>query len=97
MVSNECLVPFKLSSLHLFFPINLGSSKQVTESDAVDVVEVAIKQHTSDLTTKAMSLIALLKLSSRFPSSSEYINALYNFYFNLSFVYFCHALYVFCF
>ncbi|KAG2707450.1 hypothetical protein I3760_05G148600 [Carya illinoinensis] len=45
----------------------------VTESDAVDVVEVAIKHHTSDLTTKAMSLIALLKLSSRFPSSSERI------------------------
>ncbi|XP_041010914.1 AP-1 complex subunit gamma-2-like isoform X4 [Juglans microcarpa x Juglans regia] len=45
----------------------------VTESDAVDVLEVAIKHHTSDLTTKAMSLIALLKLSSRFPSSSERI------------------------
>ncbi|CAN6550688.1 unnamed protein product [Malus baccata var. baccata] len=45
----------------------------VTESDAVDVIEVAIKHHTSDLTTKSMGLIALLKLSSRFPSCSERI------------------------
>ncbi|XP_075657959.1 AP-1 complex subunit gamma-2-like [Castanea sativa] len=45
----------------------------VTESDAVDIIELAIKRHTSDLTTKAMSLIALLKLSSRFPSCSERI------------------------
>ncbi|AES96230.1 putative adaptor protein complex AP-1, gamma subunit [Medicago truncatula] len=45
----------------------------VTESDAVDVVEIAIKRHASDLTTKAMSLAALLKLSSRFPSCSERI------------------------
>ncbi|KAK8582847.1 hypothetical protein V6N13_069615 [Hibiscus sabdariffa] len=45
----------------------------VTESDAVDAVEVAIKHHTSDLTTKAMALIALLKLSSRFPSCSARI------------------------
>jgi hypothetical protein len=44
----------------------------VTESDAVDVVEIAIKRHASDLTTKAMALVALLKLSSRFPSCSEY-------------------------
>ncbi|PKI53941.1 hypothetical protein CRG98_025643, partial [Punica granatum] len=45
----------------------------VTESDAVDVVETAMKRDTSDLTTKAMALIALLKLSSRFPSCSERI------------------------
>ncbi|PON98906.1 Adaptor protein complex AP-1, gamma subunit [Trema orientale] len=45
----------------------------VTESDAVDVAETAIKRHASDLTTKAMALIALLKLSSRFPSCSERI------------------------
>ncbi|KAE8690806.1 AP-1 complex subunit gamma-1 [Hibiscus syriacus] len=45
----------------------------VRESDAVDSVEVAIKHHASDLTTKAMALIALLKLSSRFPSCSERI------------------------
>ncbi|XP_030520887.1 AP-1 complex subunit gamma-2-like [Rhodamnia argentea] len=45
----------------------------VTESDAVDVAEIAIKRQSSDLTTKAMALIALLKLSSRFPSCSERI------------------------
>ncbi|RDX94537.1 AP-1 complex subunit gamma-2 [Mucuna pruriens] len=45
----------------------------VTESDAVDVVEIAIKRHASDLTTKSMALVALLKLSSRFPSCSERI------------------------
>ncbi|KAK7407266.1 hypothetical protein VNO78_09024 [Psophocarpus tetragonolobus] len=45
----------------------------VTESDAVDVVEIAIKRHASDLTTKAMALVALLKHSSRFPSCSERI------------------------
>ncbi|XP_022978311.1 AP-1 complex subunit gamma-2-like isoform X2 [Cucurbita maxima] len=46
----------------------------VTESDAVDVAETAIKRLGSDLTTKAMGMIALLKLSSRFPSCSERIN-----------------------
>ncbi|KAL1317213.1 AP-1 complex subunit gamma-2 isoform X2 [Arachis hypogaea] len=45
----------------------------VTESDAVDVLEIAIKRHESDLTTKAMALVALLKFSSRFPSCSERI------------------------
>ncbi|KAK4261289.1 hypothetical protein QN277_004309 [Acacia crassicarpa] len=45
----------------------------VTESDAVDVVETTIKCHSLDLTTKAMALVALLKLSSRFPSCSERI------------------------
>ncbi|KAL0538982.1 hypothetical protein IC582_023156 [Cucumis melo] len=48
----------------------------VTEADAVDIVETAIKRHDSDLTTKAMAMIALLKLSSRFPSCSERINNL---------------------
>ncbi|GAB2280431.1 hypothetical protein Dimus_015063 [Dionaea muscipula] len=43
----------------------------VTESDAVDVVEIAVKRHNSDLTTRAMCLIALLKLSSRFPACSQ--------------------------
>ncbi|KEH19950.1 AP-1 complex subunit gamma-2 [Medicago truncatula] len=45
----------------------------VTESDAVDVVEHALKRHASDLTTKEMALVALLKLSSRFPSCTERI------------------------
>lgn len=39
----------------------------------MDVIEIAIKHHTSDLTTKAMAMVALLKLSSRFPSCSEYV------------------------
>ncbi|KAF8378312.1 hypothetical protein HHK36_029651 [Tetracentron sinense] len=46
----------------------------VTESDAVDVVEIAIKRHTTNFTTRAVSLIALLKLSSRFPSCSQRIS-----------------------
>ncbi|KAL3511259.1 hypothetical protein ACH5RR_030660 [Cinchona calisaya] len=46
----------------------------VTESDAVDVVETAVKQHSSDLTSRAMCLVTLLKLSSRFPSCSQRIN-----------------------
>ncbi|GAV80825.1 LOW QUALITY PROTEIN: Adaptin_N domain-containing protein/Alpha_adaptinC2 domain-containing protein, partial [Cephalotus follicularis] len=45
----------------------------VTESDAVDVIETAIKRHASDLTTKSMALIGLLKLSSRFSSCSQRI------------------------
>jgi len=44
----------------------------VTESDVVHVVEMALKRHSLDITTKAMTLVALLKLSSRFPSCSEY-------------------------
>ncbi|XP_075089300.1 AP-1 complex subunit gamma-2 isoform X3 [Nicotiana tabacum] len=46
----------------------------VTESDALDVVETSIKSHSCDLITRAMCLIALLKLSSRFPSCSQRIN-----------------------
>ncbi|KAK9052101.1 hypothetical protein SSX86_028729 [Deinandra increscens subsp. villosa] len=53
--------------------LNLEDPITVTENDAVDVVEIAIKRHTSDLTTRAMCLIALLKLSSRFPSCSQRI------------------------
>ncbi|KAI7728835.1 hypothetical protein M8C21_023814 [Ambrosia artemisiifolia] len=50
----------------------------VTENDTVDVIEVAIKHHTSDLTTRAMCLTALLKLSSRFPSCSQRIKDIVN-------------------
>ncbi|KAG6426400.1 hypothetical protein SASPL_110623 [Salvia splendens] len=46
----------------------------VTEAEAVDLVETAIKCHTSDLTTQAMCLVALLKLSSRYPSCAKRIN-----------------------
>lgn len=38
----------------------------------MDVVETAIGRHSSDLTTRSMCLISLLKLSSRFPSCSKY-------------------------
>lgn len=41
----------------------------------MDIIEIAIKRDTLDLTTKAMAFIALLKLSSRFPSCSEYVNS----------------------
>ncbi|XP_043724501.1 AP-1 complex subunit gamma-2-like isoform X3 [Telopea speciosissima] len=51
--------------------LNIEEPITVTESDAVDVLEIAMKRHTSDITTRAMSLIALLKLSSRFPSCSQ--------------------------
>ncbi|KAK4429859.1 AP-1 complex subunit gamma-2 [Sesamum alatum] len=46
----------------------------VTEADAVDVIETGIRCHSSDLTTRAMCLIALLKLSSRYPSCTKRIN-----------------------
>ncbi|CAN4124257.1 unnamed protein product [Withania somnifera] len=46
----------------------------VRECDAVDVVETSFKSHSFDLTTRAMCLIALLKLSSRFPSCSQRIS-----------------------
>ncbi|KAL6566505.1 hypothetical protein OROGR_002120 [Orobanche gracilis] len=46
----------------------------VTESDTMDIVETAIGRHSSDLTTRPMCLIALIKLSSRFPSCSKRIN-----------------------
>ncbi|KAL0336175.1 UNVERIFIED_CONTAM: AP-1 complex subunit gamma-2 [Sesamum radiatum] len=45
----------------------------VTEADAVDVIETAIRRHSSDLTTRAMCLVALLKLSSRYPSCTKYV------------------------
>jgi AP-1 complex subunit gamma-1 len=37
----------------------------------VDAVEVALNRYSADMTTRAMCLVALLKLSSRFPSTSE--------------------------
>ncbi|KAF2541130.1 hypothetical protein F2Q68_00031539 [Brassica cretica] len=49
----------------------------VTESDAVDVFETAVKHHSSDVTTKAMALIALLKISSRFPSWYNHASILF--------------------
>ncbi|KAL6567830.1 hypothetical protein OROGR_001498 [Orobanche gracilis] len=46
----------------------------VTEADAVDVIETASRRHALDLTSQAMYLIALLKLSSRYPSCAKRIN-----------------------
>ncbi|XP_074300275.1 AP-1 complex subunit gamma-2-like [Silene latifolia] len=43
----------------------------VTESDVIDIIEMAIKRHNSDIATNTMCLIALLKLSSRFPPCSQ--------------------------
>lgn len=40
----------------------------VIESDVVQVIEIALKCHVSDVTTQAMSLVALLKLSLHFSS-----------------------------
>ncbi|KAL6912296.1 hypothetical protein ACP4OV_001101 [Aristida adscensionis] len=45
----------------------------VTESDALDAVEVALNRYSADVTARAMCLVALLKLTSRFPSTSERI------------------------
>ncbi|KAM3244897.1 hypothetical protein ACQJBY_056308 [Aegilops geniculata] len=45
----------------------------VTESDAVDAVELGLNRYSPDVTTRSMCLVALLKLSSRFPSMSERI------------------------
>lgn len=44
---------------------------QVTESDAVDVVESVLKDLRVTSTTVAFALTALLKLSSRFPDCAE--------------------------
>ncbi|XP_066339930.1 receptor-like protein 51 isoform X2 [Miscanthus floridulus] len=43
----------------------------VTESDVVDAVEAALQRYSADVTTRAMCLVSLLKLSSRFPPTSE--------------------------
>ncbi|KAJ0638194.1 putative adaptor protein complex AP-1, gamma subunit [Helianthus annuus] len=53
--------------------LDLEEPMTVTENDAVDAIEVASKRHASDLTTRSMCLVALLKLSSRFPSCSQRI------------------------
>ena len=42
---------------------------QVTESDAVDAVEAVLQRYSADVTTRAMCLVSLLKLSSRFPTN----------------------------
>ncbi|KAK1292271.1 AP-1 complex subunit gamma-2 [Acorus calamus] len=56
--------------------LDIEEPMTVTESDAVDVVEISLKRNSSDITTRSMSLISLLKLSSRFPPCSERIREL---------------------
>ena len=46
----------------------MSDSVQVTESDAVDVVERALRDSRSGAVVRAYALTALLKLTSRFPS-----------------------------
>lgn len=58
--------------------LNTEEPVTVKESDVVDVVETATKHHSSDLTTKAMCLIALFKLSCRFPACSQRIKNIIN-------------------
>ncbi|TVU12390.1 hypothetical protein EJB05_46031 [Eragrostis curvula] len=53
--------------------LDLEEPITVTESDAVDAVEAALKRYSADVTTRAMCLVCLLKLSSRFPPTSERI------------------------
>eukprot|EP00252_Welwitschia_mirabilis_P004363 TRINITY_DN1469_c0_g1_i6.p1 TRINITY_DN1469_c0_g1~~TRINITY_DN1469_c0_g1_i6.p1 ORF type:complete len:906 (+),score=208.03 TRINITY_DN1469_c0_g1_i6:268-2985(+) len=48
----------------------------VTESDIVDLLEEILRRTKSDATTRAMALVALLKLSSRFPPCTERIKDL---------------------
>lgn len=74
----------------------------MTESDTVDVVEIALKRQASDLTTKAMALVSLLKLSSRFPSCSEYdmlfqmfVNIYYLLHYTLKWIYFIFPAFAF--
>ncbi|XP_051134314.1 AP-1 complex subunit gamma-2-like [Andrographis paniculata] len=54
--------------------LDVENSLTVTEADAISVVETAIKHHSFDLTTRAMCLVALLKLSGRYPSCARRIN-----------------------
>lgn len=50
---------------------NINLILQVTESDAVDVVESVLHDPGVSETTIAFSLTALLKLTSRFPQCSQ--------------------------
>ena len=46
---------------------------QVTESDVVDIVEKVVKDSRVKSDTHAIALMALLKLSSRFPFCTELV------------------------
>ncbi|XP_049391240.1 AP-1 complex subunit gamma-2-like isoform X2 [Solanum stenotomum] len=69
-----CIGEYGEMIVNNFGRLDIEEPATVTESDAVDVLETSIKIHSCDLTSQAMCLIALLKLSSRFPSCSQRIN-----------------------
>ncbi|KAL3370673.1 hypothetical protein AABB24_007630 [Solanum stoloniferum] len=69
-----CIGEYGEMLVNNFGRLDIEEPATVTESDAVDVLETSIKIHSCDLTSQAMCLIALLKLSSRFPSCSQRIN-----------------------
>jgi hypothetical protein len=74
-VISECLGHKKDSFLameHLQVLDGFNGSIQITESDAVDVVETILKDVRVTPITQAFALTALLKLSSRFPQCTEY-------------------------
>lgn len=66
-----CIGEYSDMLVHNVGMLDIEDPMTVTESDAVDVIETAIKRHNPDLTTLAMCLIALLKLSSRFLACSQ--------------------------
>jgi hypothetical protein len=57
---------------HLQVLDGFNGSIQITESDAVDVIETILKDVRVTPITQAFALTALLKLSSRFPQCTEY-------------------------
>ncbi|KAL3339238.1 hypothetical protein AABB24_028064 [Solanum stoloniferum] len=69
-----CIGEYGEMLVNNFGRLDIEEPATVTESDAVDVLETSIKIYSCDLTSQAMCLIALLKLSSRFPSCSQRIN-----------------------
>ncbi|TMW99655.1 hypothetical protein EJD97_002206 [Solanum chilense] len=69
-----CIGEYGEMLVNNFGRLDIEEPTTVTESDAVDVLETSIKIHSCDLTSQAMCLIALLKLSSRFPACSQRIN-----------------------
>ncbi|KAK4721233.1 hypothetical protein R3W88_011466 [Solanum pinnatisectum] len=69
-----CIGEYGEMLVNNFGRLDMEEPATVTELDAVDVLETSIKIHSCDLTSQAMCLIALLKLSSRFPSCSQRIN-----------------------
>jgi len=69
VIGRHCSIT-TFSLMHLFLFCSVGVF-QVTESDAVDVVETVLKDIRVSPDTVAFSLTALLKLSSRFSHCAE--------------------------